>query len=416
MPGAVANKQACGRNTRQSAIMRPHAGVGGGAVAGGGEIDPVFCCPGGADRFEDFEDVGGQFARGAVRPVLLDGGGHVEQADDAVVRHLAPVAQCAVGGVERVGGDVEFCPVGAFFGDFGGAAEEVGVRHEEGAVDAVEFEGQALVFPDVPRGGQHDGGAGGEGEDGGGGGFHLDLEGFAGAGLAGDGAGGVADAGGGGDAGHGAEELDEVGDVVGPEVEDGSAAFDEEEVGVGVPVFHAVGEDGGGAGDDGADAAVVDGAAAGLVGGAHEGVGRAADPHAGFGGEGEQVAGFGEGGAEGFFGVDMFAGGDDGAVDRGVGEGDGEVDDDGDVGVGQEGFDRRGGGDAVFRGFGGGGDGIEDEVDVAEVAQGVELDGNDVGRGVGHGGVGSLGIRNGVRWRHRTARRGGDRGRGGRGR
>ncbi|MEJ0002812.1 MAG: hypothetical protein WDN30_03285 [Pararobbsia sp.] len=74
--------------------------------------------------------------------------------------------------------------------------------------------------------------------------------------------------------------LTELGQVVGPEIEDRAAARLEEELGVRMPVLHAVREHGDRAADRPADAAAVDRAARGLVRRAEEGIGRAAHAQA----------------------------------------------------------------------------------------------------------------------------------------
>ena len=83
-----------------------------------------------------------------------------------------------------------------------------------------------------------------------------------------------------GDARHRAEQVDEVGDVVGPHVEHRPAAGLVVEGRVRVPALVAGAHEEGGAADRHADGAVVDQLAAGLVGAAEKGVGGAADAHA----------------------------------------------------------------------------------------------------------------------------------------
>ncbi len=69
------------------------------------------------------------------------------------------------------------------------------------------------------------------------------------------------------------QEVHQVGDVVGAHVEHGTAARLEEEVRVGMPVFHAAAHDVGGAAGDLADEALVHRLAGELVRSAEEGVG-----------------------------------------------------------------------------------------------------------------------------------------------
>lgn len=80
-----------------------------------------------------------------------------------------------------------------------------------------------------------------------------------------------------GDALHRAEQVDELRDVVGADVEDWPGAGLEEELGVRVPALHAVRHHHRAAAHRPADRTRVDHAAAGLVRRAHEGVGGAAD-------------------------------------------------------------------------------------------------------------------------------------------
>jgi len=87
------------------------------------------------------------------------------------------------------------------------------------------------------------------------------------------------------DALHRADEVDEIGDVVWPHVEDRAAAGQEEEVGIGMPHFHARPHDIAGAGGDAADAASVDVVAGKLVRAAEEGIRRAAHRKALFAGD-----------------------------------------------------------------------------------------------------------------------------------
>ena len=73
------------------------------------------------------------------------------------------------------------------------------------------------------------------------------------------------------------DQVDQVGDVVGAEIEDRAAAGQEEEVRVRMPHLHARAHHVAGARRDAADLALVDIVARKLMGAAEEGVRRAAD-------------------------------------------------------------------------------------------------------------------------------------------
>ena len=60
------------------------------------------------------------------------------------------------------------------------------------------------------------------------------------------------------DSADGPDQLDQVGDVVGPDIEHGAGAWLEEEIGIGVPVLHAVAHHVAGATGDPAELAAVD--------------------------------------------------------------------------------------------------------------------------------------------------------------
>ena len=94
-----------------------------------------------------------------------------------------------------------------------------------------------------------------------------------------------------------------------------------------MPVLHAVRGEEGGAGDRPTDSPRVDRAAAGLVPGTEEGVGRATHAYTlGRGGE-HQRHRLRVTGNERLLRIDVFGGFDNLQADRGVGEWDGEVDD-----------------------------------------------------------------------------------------
>ena len=82
------------------------------------------------------------------------------------------------------------------------------------------------------------------------------------------------------DARDGAEQVDEVGDVVGPHVEHRAAAAEVIEARIGMPALVAGAHEEGRPADRAADQAVVDALARGLMGAAEERVGRAAETQA----------------------------------------------------------------------------------------------------------------------------------------
>ena len=118
-----------------------------------------------------------------------------------------------------------------------------------------------------------------------------------------------------------------------------------------------------------------------LVGAAEEGVGRRADAQALAVGEGLEVQAVLDGEDEGLLGVDVLAGLEDGGGDAVVGVGDGEVDDDVDGVVDEEGVDGLGL-DVEFLGalLGGGEDDVGDGADLeaAEERREAEVGGRDV--------------------------------------
>ena len=169
----------------------------------------------------------------------------------------------------------------------------------------------------------------------------LDRDLLAGERLAGDGPGRPRPRGDRGDARHRAEQVDEVGDVVGRHVEHRAAAAEVVEAGVRVPALVAGAHEEGGAGERLADGAVVDQPAAGLVGAAEEGVRRAADAEPLRPGRIEERTRLGGVDRERLLGVDMLAGGDRPEAHLDMGERHGEVDHDLDSRVGEEALDRR---------------------------------------------------------------------------
>ena len=112
----------------------------------------------------------------------------------------------------------------------------------------------------------------------------------------------------------------------------------EEELGIGVPVLHPVRQHGRRAGDRLTDPPAVDRPPTGLMRGAEEGIGRAADTHAAAGGEHERLR-LGEARGQRLLGIDVLAGGDDLSADRAVRQRHGQVDHDLDVG-GEQRVDR----------------------------------------------------------------------------
>ena len=154
--------------------------------------------------------------------------------------------------------------------------------------------------------------------------------------FAGDQALGVGDAGEPGDAAHRPQEVYQTGQGVGSHVEHRAAAALVEEGGVGMPALGTGAGHEGNRVQGGADPAVVEQLATGLMAAAEEGVRRAAQQHPG-----------GRGGAHQIFALDalhrqrllaphVLAGSDGGARHGVVGGGDGEVDHQLDGSVGEQ--------------------------------------------------------------------------------
>jgi diguanylate cyclase (GGDEF)-like protein/PAS domain S-box-containing protein len=311
-----------------------------GPRAGALDRDVAALDRGALEGVEHLEHVQRQIAARPVRPARADRRRHVQEADDPVVGDHGAAAQRPVGRAERMRADVECLPHAVARADLHLAAEEVRVGREHAALAAVELERQALVLPDVPRRAERDVGAARERQHAVDRGRHLDLDHLPFQRLAGHRAGGEAARGLARDPDHRAQQVDQLGDVVGADVVDRPAAALEEEVGVGVPGFHAVAEHGGGAGDDAADPPGVERAPARLMRGAEEGVGRAADAQPLGGGDAQQRLRLVEARGERLLRVDVLAGLDDLPADRPVRHGHGEVDHGLDLGIGEERVDR----------------------------------------------------------------------------
>src|SRR5690606_5009006 len=178
----------------------------------------------------------------------------------------------------------------------------------------------------------------------------------------------------GGDGADGAEDVHECGEVVRPHVEQRAGALGEQERRVRVDEVGPLPLHRGAREQRCADDPVLDGALGGLDSGAEDGVG--GDAHAQprllrlpqQGGGGVPVE------ADGLLGPDVLAGGDGAGGDLGVHGGDGEVDDDLHVGVGEHVVGGPVRGDVVLVGLGFRAVGVDvAEDDDAHVGEGGEV-------------------------------------------
>ena len=176
-----------------------------------------------------------QFQAATVRARLGDARHHVGQPGGAVIG-----AAFLIGNAERVvaRGQRGFRP--GLVGHHHIAAEKVRIGDEDRAFGAIKLGIGVVVFPDIPTGRQGDGGAIGEFQQGVDVGRRLDRDQLATAGFRGDGAGGR----GGGcqsaDPFDRTQELDQVGDIIGANIQHRARTRQKEEIRVGVPHFHAV--------------------------------------------------------------------------------------------------------------------------------------------------------------------------------
>ena len=215
--------------------------------------------------------------------LFLDRLDHVGKTGGAVVG--PGIGAVGLGLVDLAEGVIPGLDLGLGAGDVGDgdvAAEEVRVGHVDRAFGAVELDVVVAVAGDVPARADGDDGAGLELEDAVDRGRGADLE-----LLAGhrdvrrrDGARLPRHAGERRHPLHRTDELDEVGHVIGPDVEDRTGAGLVEPGRVGMPVLQAAAHHVGGARHDLAEHAAVDDVAHLLVGAAEEGVRRRADVEA----------------------------------------------------------------------------------------------------------------------------------------
>ena len=203
-----------------------------------------------------------QRAARAMGPVRADRLRHVRDAEDAIIavgvsvpgRNLAPIL--------RSGRELDL------------AAKIVRVGHDERSRLAVDLDWRVLVPRHIETHGHRDRRAAREHERSRDVRGNLDRDARSGEGLARDEAfasGARRDA---ADARHGAEEVDEVGDVVRPHVEHGAAALEVVETGIRMPAFMARTQEEGRAADRPANEPFVDALARGLMRASEERVGR----------------------------------------------------------------------------------------------------------------------------------------------
>ena len=276
------------------------------------------------ERFHHFEDMEGEAAARPVRALAADGMGHVGHPHDAVVA-------VGVGMLGR-----HLLPVLARRGDFDVAAEPVGVGHGERRFGPVDLDRPMAMARHVEAHHQGDHRAGMEFERPGRVGGHLHRDARSLQRLAGDQAFAPRARGDAGDALDRAEQVDEIGDVVGAHVEHRAAAGGIVERRARMPALMSRAHEERRAGDRRADRALVDQLAAGLVGAAEKRIGRAADAHALRLRRSDELAALGDGDAERLLRMDVLARGHRLEPDLDMRLGDGEIDDDLDRRVGQE--------------------------------------------------------------------------------
>ena len=194
-------------------------------------------------------------------------------------------------------------------GDEDVAAEEVRIGHIDRAFGTVELDIVVAVAERIPARADRDDRARMELQDAvdRGRGADLDLLAVHRRAGRGDGAVRLGAVGEGRDALDRPDQVDEVGDVVRPDVEHGTGADLEEEVRVRVPVFHAAAHHVRGAVRDLAQLLAVDDVAHLLVRAAEEGVGRRADIETALVGLGLELLAFLEREHEGLLGIGMLA-------------------------------------------------------------------------------------------------------------
>ena len=177
------------------------------------------------------------------------------------------------------------------------------------------------------------------------------------------------------------EQIDQVGHVIGAHVEHRPAAGQIVEGGVGVPAFVAGAHEEGGPADRPTDHALVDALSRGLVRAAEKRVGRAAEPQGFASGRLNEAARLGDIDAERLFRMNMLAGGEGPQADLDMRGRHGEVEDDLDGGVGQQGLDRTGAQAELFRSrLGCGRNRVRqgDDVEDGKALRGLEIGGTDV--------------------------------------
>src|SRR5215212_3381886 len=217
-----------------------------------------------------------------------------------------------------------------------GAVGEVGVGEAQGTFGAVEVDPGLRLGPHVEGGDEGPHGAALEVHHAGHVGRSIDRDGGPGEGFAGYQALGERDACGPGDPPHRSHQGRERGQVVGPHIEHRAGAWLEIEVGVRVPVLRAVAQHERRYGDGLAYDPLVHDLAARLEAAAQERVGGAADPQIPLGGQLEHLPPILQANSERLLGVDVLAGLQGRQRDLRMNYGDGQVEGDLDLFVGQQ--------------------------------------------------------------------------------
>ncbi len=212
-----------------------------------------------------------------MRPSQADRRRHVGHANCAVIGDQLARTQCAIAQMERPVSDIDILPFAVADADRRRSRKEVRIGNLKRTVRSIEFDRQTTMLPDIPRCVEHDACAAFQRQQGADRCRRLDRDLFAGTRTAADGANRIAHTRGRADSCDRTGEIDELCHVVGPEIEDRTAAGLKKKSGLGcqasMPAKGTLAP-----ADDPADAAVIDCLPACLMARTEEGIRRTADP------------------------------------------------------------------------------------------------------------------------------------------